>query len=215
MVEEIKQQQQVEDQDDRVLTKMDVFEAEEQSVINVPQKEQASCRFCWDSETSEINPLLSSCKCRGGVQFIHYFCLKEWLKTKRQTKESPNLKTYYWKNFECEICKTPYPYLFKAGGFKYNLVDIQKPDEDFIILESLNLEKNMTRMIHVLSPCDLQTDFKIGRGHDSDLRINDISVSRCHAVIKFKNDNFYLQDNMSKFGTLVLIRKKLLILPKT
>ena len=27
--------------------------------------------------------------------------------------------------------------------------------------------------------------YKMGRGHESDLRVSDISVSRCHAVIKF------------------------------
>jgi len=56
--------------------------------------------------------------------------------------------------------------------------------------------------------------FKLGRGHDSDLRINDISVSRCHAVIRFKNDGFYLADNVSKFGTLILIRRQLELSPK-
>ena len=52
-----------------------------------------------------------------------------------------------------------------------------------------------------------QTEFKIGRGHESDLRVSDISVSRCHAIIKYDAKNsqrFYLEDNLSKFGTLVL-----------
>ena len=64
-------------------------------------------------------------------------------------------------------------------------------------------------MVHLITPTFHMKTFKLGRGHDSDLRINDISVSRCHAVIKFKNDGFYLTDNMSKFGTLVLIRNKI------
>lgn len=53
----------------------------------------------------------------------------------------------------------------------------------------------------------------IGRGHDSDLRVNDISVSRMHAVIKLKQDGFYLTDNKSKFGTLVLIKNTLSLSP--
>lgn len=63
-----------------------------------------------------------------------------------------------------------------------------------MILESLNLEKNTSRMVHIISPDALKKKFKIGRGHDSDLRVNDISVSRCHATIKFKNNQFYLKD---------------------
>lgn len=46
----------------------------------------------------------------------------------------------------------------------------------------------------------------MGRGHESDLRINDISVSRVHALIKFKEGRFFLEDNLSKFGTLVLVK---------
>ena len=52
-------------------------------------------------------------------------------------------------------------------------------------------------------------EFKLGRGHESEVRINDISVSRCHAIIKYKKDGFYMEDNLSKFGTIVLIKEKL------
>jgi len=54
----------------------------------------------------------------------------------------------------------------------------------------------------------------IGRGHDSDLRVNDISVSRLHATIKLKKTGFYLTDQKSKFGTLVLIKNKLELNPQ-
>jgi pSer/pThr/pTyr-binding forkhead associated (FHA) protein len=47
-------------------------------------------------------------------------------------------------------------------------------------------------MVHVITPTQNTRTVRLGRGHDSDLRINDISVSRCHAVIRFKNDGFYL-----------------------
>jgi pSer/pThr/pTyr-binding forkhead associated (FHA) protein len=48
---------------------------------------------------------------------------------------------------------------------------------------------------------------KIGRGNDCDIRITDISVSRCHGVLKFENNTFVIQDNNSKFGSLVLMQK--------
>jgi pSer/pThr/pTyr-binding forkhead associated (FHA) protein len=46
---------------------------------------------------------------------------------------------------------------------------------------------------------------------------DDISVSRHHAnlVYDFENRCFLLEDNKSKFGTLVLIRKNLLVSPLT
>ena len=53
----------------------------------------------------------------------------------------------------------------------------------------------------------------MGRGHESDLRINDISVSRCHTKIKFERGKFLLEDNQSKFGTLVLVKQRTPLLP--
>tara|TARA_B110000285_G_C15083920_1_gene595082 strand:+ start:1211 stop:1582 length:372 start_codon:yes stop_codon:yes gene_type:complete len=34
-------------------------------------------------------------------------------------------------------------------------------------------------------------------------------VSRCHAIIKCKKDGFYIEDNTSKFGTIILLKEKL------
>lgn len=44
---------------------------------------------------------------------------------------------------------------------------------------------------------------KLGRGHECEIRITDISVSRKHAFIRTINDQFFIFDNNSKFGTLV------------
>lgn len=100
-----------------------------------------------------------------------------------------------------------YPYSFNYKGKTWNLIDIPRPEDEttpYIILESMNLEKNSSRIIHTIIITD-KTKFSLGRGHDSDLRINDISVSRLHATIEYKNENYYLEDCKSKFGTLVHI----------
>jgi pSer/pThr/pTyr-binding forkhead associated (FHA) protein len=53
---------------------------------------------------------------------------------------------------------------------------------------------------------------KVGRGHDAEVRITDISVSRCHALIKKSSRGDYVvEDNSSKFGTLVLVRKPIIL----
>ena len=82
-----------------------------------------------------------------------------------------------------------------------------------MVLESLSQEKNNSRIIHIIKPGPSKTVFKLGRGHESDLRINDISVSRCHAKIKLENGKFLLEDNTSKFGTLVLVKQRTPLLP--
>jgi pSer/pThr/pTyr-binding forkhead associated (FHA) protein len=63
-------------------------------------------------------------------------------------------------------------------------------------------------MIFIMKPNKPQMEFKVGRGHDSDIRVSDISVSRYHARIKYQDGQFLLEDNTSKFGTLVMIKDK-------
>lgn len=93
-------------------------------------------------------------------------------------------------------------------GKRWNLVDLKRPtdkDTPYIILESLNSEKNSSRTIHTVIINTERTAFSLGRGHDSDLRINDISVSRKHANLEYKDGKFYFVDLKSKFGTLALL----------
>ena len=53
----------------------------------------------------------------------------------------------------------------------------------------------------------------IGRGHENDVRINDISVNRSHVCLKYDTNSgrLLLRDLKSNFGTLVLIKKLLII----
>lgn len=101
----------------------------------------------------------------------------------------------------------------KIKGVLHDLVNYQKPQGNFIVLQSLEQEKNTSRIIHVIKPTPAKDIFKLGRGHESDLRINDISVSRLHSKIKFENGSFLLEDNTSKFGTLVLIKQRTPLMP--
>ena len=55
-------------------------------------------------------------------------------------------------------------------------------------------------------------EIRLGRGHDADVRVTDISVSRLHAVIKKTNKGyFYIEDNSSKFGTLALVKNPVML----
>lgn len=67
-------------------------------------------------------------------------------------------------------------------------------------------------MVHILHP-DLNAirpftgKYMIGRGQDCDIKVSDISVSRYHCEIRYKEGKFWLQDTLSKFGTLALAIK--------
>ncbi len=86
---------------------------------------------------------------------------------------------------------------------------IERPTGNYIVLESMLHEKNSSRMFHVMEVNSSNHEFKMGRGHESGVRVNDISVSRVHAIIKFKDGDFYVSDNNSKFGTLVLAKENI------
>lgn len=75
----------------------------------VPKDENDLCRICFSNIAAPGNPLFAPCKCTGTVKFIHFLCLKSWLNLKLVTQQTPQLRSYFWKTFECEICKTIYP----------------------------------------------------------------------------------------------------------
>ena len=88
---------------------------------------------------------------------------------------------------------------------KYDLFDVDVPEEEpYIQMEVIGMP--IGKNIKVLK---VKEDFElsIGRDEESDIRINDSSVSCRHSIIRFDNSikEFVLQDDYSKFGTLLLI----------
>jgi pSer/pThr/pTyr-binding forkhead associated (FHA) protein len=99
---------------------------------------------------------------------------------------------------------------------------VDKPKRPYIMLESIPDKKSANRNnMNRNNPLDFVNEevkhakslyviaaeeskaVKLGRGHQSDIVLEDISVSRTHSELVFKNDSFYLRDLDSKFGTLV------------
>ena len=194
-----------------------IFKARDSSEYTDIPEDERLCKICYSEENDrENNPLVHLCNCNGGLRFSHYMCIKRWMETKLQIKENEKktVKSYNIKSFNCEICKTPYPFKFKLNGIEkpFELIELEKPVGcDYIVLESLNQMKENCNIksIHVIQ---LGTDeLIIGRGHESDIRINDISVSRSHAKLRYdmENGTILLRDLKSKFGTLILIKKPL------
>jgi len=204
-----------------VKTSIDMANPESQVFNLIPEYSKNSstnmegviCKICLVGNEDEENPLINLCRCSGSMEFIHYTCVKLWMNTKLNNKENEKktVLSYNMKSFNCEICKTPYPLRFRYNEKYFEIISCTRPvNNNYIVLESLNQLKdnNNYKSIHVIT---LNEGDKIimGRGHDSDVRINDISVSRTHSCLVLNNKKVLLKDLKSKFGTLILVQGEL------
>ena len=178
----------------------------ENSIFSKIEKKNSVCRICYIEEEDPENPLLQPCICSGSMKFIHLSCLKHWISTRSCVKidTTDNCSVYIIKEVECELCKTKFPDFLKHQGQLYALLDFSKEFENYLTLESLTLDKNKNKFIYVVSLKNRK--MKMGRGHESDVLLSDISVSRVHCFLVVDNKKVYIEDNNSKFGSLILMQ---------
>ena len=179
------------------------------------------CRICYCSESDEENPLISPCKCSGSMGYIHYACLKHCLDSKISKKEDDYHKLYFWKTFECEICKLQYPESLKYGDRVYSIVDLHITFKHFAICDYFLFDdtkkETFRRGILVInlgndsnSNNNNNTNLNettIGRTANNKIKLKDISVSRVHCVLKKVDDKLYIIDKGSKFGTMIYVNR--------
>jgi len=75
----------------------------------------------------------------------------------------------------------------------------------------MSRDRRTSGAVHIISLTRTKNVIKLGRGSDSDIRVSDISVSRCHAIISLREGGFYVEDNSSKFGTLVRLKNPIVL----
>ena len=166
----------------------------------------APCRICLSEQSTPNDPLISPCRCAGTMRFIHLNCLKEWLKSKISSRLSEKGMSYYLKDLTCELCKCNLPAFITHNEVKINLLTIIFPLKSYIILEEFKPERHIKHGLHVISLNESEHG-TVGRGHDCDIKISDISVSRNHCKVRLVNSQFFLQDSKSKFGTLAKLKR--------
>jgi hypothetical protein len=180
------------------------------SVNSKTKSKEKICRICYMAEGEDdetTNPIIQPCHCSGSCKYIHLNCLKQWINTKNCLKidQNDNCSVFIFTESECEICKTKFPDLIEYNGKLHSLLDFSDEFNNYLILESLTLDRQNNKFLYIIS-LDKNAEIKMGRGEACDILLSDISVSRIHSVLIIEGKNIYLQDNDSKFGTLILIQ---------
>ncbi len=99
----------------------------------------------------------------------------------------------------------------EVNGNHYVLFDQPElnKSEPHLLLYTINKDRGFAQAVHILAPDAKKSLFTLGRSHETDIKLNDSSVSRFHAsIIYTPGKGFILEDNTSKFGTLVLLKGK-------
>lgn len=169
------------------------------------------CRICLLEGSSADDPLVTPCQCKGSIEYVHLGCLRHWIKGRLNFTDSST--SFFYRPLSCELCKTVYPQYINVtnedgSAARWPVVEVPRTKAPFIALENMvrDAQQHSTRGLHVISLADNRL-LKLGRGHESDVRIADVSISRCHATIRFHRGQFLLEDHNSKFGTLIAMKK--------
>eukprot|EP00826_Nyctotherus_ovalis_P016440 TRINITY_DN14754_c0_g1_i3.p1 TRINITY_DN14754_c0_g1~~TRINITY_DN14754_c0_g1_i3.p1 ORF type:complete len:211 (+),score=20.97 TRINITY_DN14754_c0_g1_i3:426-1058(+) len=84
-------------------------------------RSDVKCRICLCEDNEKSNPIITSpCECLGSVRYIHWDCLQQWLKSKVMECRNRFSTSYYWKDFECDVCKSMYPSNYKHNNREHS-----------------------------------------------------------------------------------------------
>jgi hypothetical protein len=116
------------------------------------------------------------------------------------------------------MCKQPYPARIQRGETSEAFLQLPSVPGPFLVLESSGKGKKVNGgqprqgAYHVISfaTSELAT---IGRGRDCSIRLDEGSMSRWHASIRFEQGEFYVEDHGSKFGTFLSMSHTWTLLP--
>ena len=181
----------------------------QKDIFSKLEKMKRVCRICYleEDEDNEENPLVQPCICSGSMKFIHLTCLRKWVSTRSCVKidSSADCSIFLIKPVECELCKTKFPDFIKYENRLLPVIDFSQEFDNYLTLESLTLDRQNNKFIYAIS-LDKERKIKIGRGHEAKVLLSDISVSRIHCIMTVEKNQVFIEDNDSKFGTLILVQ---------
>ena len=188
----------------------------DEASLNEGYNPEQDCRVCFGSLSTKENPKLKICNCHT---YIHYYCLKMFLKTNIKVSENPNgnVTSYKSEKFNCEVCEESLPLKFKIKFDdneirEYCLLDglLLPDDTNYLILESLTYVKEKKNLKNIFVAKLTNEEITFGRNEKNDMVDCDITISRYHAKIKYDENNGEVSlISTGKYGVLVLVKDNL------
>lgn len=131
-----------------------------------------------------------------------------------------------WENISCELCKVRYPDSIilrmdenqtesSSSDRIIDLIEIDEEESDnpYIMLDCINVatfRKESSKVVYFIKMVDKTVI--LGRGQAANVRLADISISRKHTIFRLSKENeIYITDESSKFGTLILQQTPILL----
>ena len=199
--------------------------------INIIQEKNASfsskynskenekfCRICFQkgikslqgNNDSEIDPLISVCKCRDSMKYVHLSCLKNKINLNIYKKHYKHHDIYLFQNYNCEICLSTYPKYIIIDNKKISLLDLDISNYDnYAICDMIKYDdKNQYffRIGYLVLHFENNVIIKVGRKKENDVIFNDLSISGNHCELITENNNLYLKDVGSSYGCLKYVQ---------
>lgn len=176
------------------------------------------CRYCFLEESNNTpgnieDLLLFNCDCDKNLGGVHFGCLRRWFEEKVVSHPIKNVTNYQWQNLVCGTCQKSLDKNYKYKGIVYPIIQVQKPKGPYLIFETITKSEKWQDLSsgHLLVELVGTEPIRFGRDFNSEIRESEISVDKFHAKIELQNGNFLLFDEQSKFGTLVKLRKDMII----
>lgn len=69
---------------------------------------------------------------------IHLKCLREWLERNKSIKAVKGHVIIKYKKVNCELCKQKFPFSINLNNTILDIVEVERPPDNFIILETLS-----------------------------------------------------------------------------
>jgi hypothetical protein len=146
------------------------------------------------------------------MKFVHLSCLKNSINIKIHKKHEKYYDIYLYQNYNCEICLSTFPKYLIIKNKKINLLDIDTSNySNYALCDLIQYDEKNDYIYHIgylVIRLENNISLKFGRKKENDVVFNDLSISGNHCELICQNNNIFLKDLGSKYGTMKYIQNE-------